>query len=302
MNRIKRIFVNEWGQLRIGWRLVLGIGVYAAVLYGTIGILSLAFGKLFEAWGVTNANLIYAPRWAQWIVAAHADVVYMVAYAAALLAAIVLARRWTLSRKNIARQAGIALLTGLIPGILLTAAAFALDSMRMERPLLEPTVLLTQISALAVLILGSLSGEALTKRLMFDPLRERFGRFAGYAAVAMMSVLISGRWASPMGIFTATMMSVVSCVFYERGGMVASAALSAGWSAWTGWLFAWPDTGSASVYRIYTVSDSWLTGGNTGAAGGFGSMLLWTIIAAILLRKELRKGISRMNKRRNTNG
>lgn len=300
MNRkTKRIFVDDRGLLRIGWRLALGIGVYAAVLYGVIGILSLIFGKLFEAWGVTNANLVYAPRWAQWIVAAHADAIYLAAYAAALLGGMVLAKRWTAPRKNAAKVTARGALVGMVPGMALTAVVFLLDSMRLESALTEPAMGFAQGSALAVLLLGSLSGEMLTKRLVFDPVQHRFGRWSGYAAAVLTAVMLSVSRVYPVGLITAALMGIAGCAMYERGGLMASAAMAAGWSAWTGWLFAWPKNGSACVYRMYTVSDVWLTGGNAGAEAGFGAVVLWMIIAAILLRKEW-KGC--MNKRRSTNG
>lgn len=303
MNKIKKIFVNQQGSPRVGWRLALGISAYAAAFYGAMGLLSLAFGKLFEAWGITNVNLIYAPRWAQWIVAVHADAIYVAAYTVALLAGMALARRWTPAQRSVAKETGKGALLGVAPGLVLTFAAFLLDSMRLENPLTEPAVSYSQVTALAVLLMGSLSGEVLTKRLIFDPMRSRYGRWGGVLAVLLMSVLLSGSWSSGMGLITTALMGLAGCVLYERGGLMASAALTAGWSAWTAWLFAWPNTTSACVYRMYTVSEVWLTGGNAGAARGFGSMLLWAMIAAILLRKEMKRGIVRMkNMRRSTNG
>lgn len=303
MNKIKRIFVNQQGLLRVGWRLALGIGAYATAFYGAMGLLSLVLGKLFAAWGLTNANLIYAPRWAQWIVAVHADAIYIAAYAVALLVGMLLARRWMPARRSSVKEIGKGALAGAVPGLVLTASAFLLDSMRLESPLTEPAVSYSQMTALVVLLMGSLSGEVLTKRLVFDPVKARYGRWIGRLGVMLMSVLLSGSWSSGMGLITAALMGLVGCVLYERGGLMASAALTAGWSAWTGWLFAWPNTGSACVYRMYTVSEVWLIGGNAGAACGFGSVLLWAMIAAILLREEMKPMIVRIkNKRRNTNG
>lgn len=303
MDKIKRIFADQQGSLRVGWRLALGISAYAAAFYGAMGLLSLAFGKLFETWGVTNENLIYAPRWAQWIVATHADASYITAYAVALLTGMALARRWTPAQRSIAKEAVKGALIGVMPGLVLTFAALMLDSMRLESPLTEPAVSYSQASALAVLIMGSLSSEALTKRLIFDPVKHRFGRWVGILAVMLTSVLLSGRWGSAMGLITAAMMGIAGCAVYERGGLIASASLMAGWSAWTSWLFAWPNTGSACVYRMYTVSEVWLTGGNAGVSCGFGSVLLWTIIAAILLRREIKYSIVCMkNMRRDIHG
>lgn len=287
--------------MRLGWRLTAGILAYALAFYGVLWGLAAVFGKLFVVWNLTNANLAYAPVWAQQIVLLHTDFTYALVYIASFFAASVMARRWSRARKGETKMISLGLLIGLGLGALLTAVAFAFDSMRLESPLSEPSLSGYHLSALIVLLLGSLSGEALTKRLAFDPVRERLGRFWGYIAAAILSVLLSGSWTSPLGLLNALLMSIVGCALYERGGILASAALGVGWSAWTTWLFAWPNAGSASIYRMYTVSEAWLTGGNAGANCGLGAAIGWIIIAAVLLRGEW-SGICRKIKERNTNG
>ena len=298
MNRFRRMFLNDEGRLRFGWRLTAGILCYGAALYGVLWLGGSVFGALFAAWGLTNENLSRAPVWAQQVVIWHTDFTYALAYGASMAAAVVWFRGKTKARgKEILRGAAL----GLGLGAALTAIAFMFDSMRLERPLSEPAFSAQHLSALIVLTLGSLSSEALTRRLVFASVRERFGRLAAYAAAAALSLLLSGAWEHPMGLAGSALMSIAAGALYERGGMPASAALTAGWSAWTAWLFAWPDAGASGIYRMYTVSDAWLTGGNAGADCGLGAAIGWLIIAAVLLRAEMRSGIARLKKERITN-
>ena len=289
MKRVQGILVDKAGKMCLGWRLMIGILAYVLAFYGVLWGCSAIFGALFEAWNLTNENLIYAPGWARQIVLWHTDATYALAYCASASAALLLAKRWNKERKSSGKEIGRATLMGVGLGALLTAIALGFDSMRLEASLGELSIFSSTFSALAVLMLGSLCGETLTKLLVFDAVRERLGRVWGYAAVAILSVLLAGMWTNPVGLINALLLGIVGCAVYERGGLFASAALSAGWSAWTTWLFAWPGTG-ASVYRMYTVSDAWLTGGNAGANAGLGATVGWIIIATLLFREDFARG------------
>lgn len=288
-------------RLSLGWRLAAGILAYMLAFYGMIWAANAGFDALFRAWNLTNETLIYAPEWARQIVLSHTDVTYMLAYCASMGAVISWTRGYADPGRDVLKETGRAVLVGLGAGAMLTIFAFALDSMRLERPLSEPVMQMQLFRQLCVLFLGVCSREALTKRLVFYNVNARFGRVWSYAAVGILSVLLSGMWTNPAGLFNALLMGIVGCAVYERGGLWASEALMTGWSAWTAWLFAWPGTGTG-VYRMYTVSDAWLTGGNAGASAGVGCMLVWMIIAVILFRRELRNMMNRGNKRRITNG
>ncbi len=291
--------MDKAGKMRLGWRLMIGILAYVLAFYGVLWGCSAIFGALFEAWNLTNENLIYAPRWARQIVLEHTDVTYMLAYCASMDAVIFLTQGYTERTKSSFKETGRAALLGLGLGAILTIIAFALDSMRLEKPLCEPVLQGHIFRTLGVLVLGSSSGEVLTKRLVFYHVNARFGRMWSYAAVGILSMLLSGMWSHPLGIVNALLMAIAGCAVYERGGLFASAALSAGWSAWTTWLFAWPGTGP-SVYRMYAVSDAWLTGGSAGANGGLGATVGWIIIAMLLFREDFARGTVKRKHEKNT--
>lgn len=279
-----RLLVNEKKKLRVGWMILLGLLAYFAAYYGVLWVSSMVFGALFEAWGLTNDNLAYAPQWARWVVSLHTDICYMLTYAASAFAAMLVSRKWGKGEKG---KTWIAFLCGILSALLLTVFSFVFDSMRLETPLNEPMISINVFTALPVLLFGVFSSEVLSKRLLFSPLRERFGRRWGYAAACLMAVLLNGNGRNLFGILSSVAMAIAGCAVYERGGLLAATALSAGWTAWTAWLFAWPNVSSACVYQMYVVSDTWLTGGSAGASGGFGSFLLWGGIAAVLLKQEI---------------
>lgn len=299
MNGLRRIFKNGQGELRFGWRMAIGIAAGAGTLFGVRLLLGYAFGVLFKVWGLTADNLIYAPYFARQITVWHADFTYIAAYTSSILIGVWLAKRWTQPAPNDSRMIVFAAIAGAACGGALTFIALVFDSMRLEWPLGEPSFSPKLISGIVVLILGCLCNEVLGKRLVFDPLRERFGRLAAYLAAVACSV-----FADPtlQEMPNSILLGLIGCLVYERGGLLASAALQAGWMIWTNLVFAWPDAGSACIYRMYEVSESWLTGGNAGAEAGIGCTVFWIIIAAILLRKELRGMMERMNRRRDTHG
>mgnify|MGYP000992806130 CR=1 FL=1 len=97
---VRKIFLRAEGGLRPAWRAALGIllalAAYSAVLYG----LAALFGALFDAWGLTTANLTRAPRWAQGVVRWHSDFCYALAYGAGIAVSALWARRFSVSAQT----------------------------------------------------------------------------------------------------------------------------------------------------------------------------------------------------------
>lgn len=282
---IRTVFVDAEGRLRASWKLLLGIAVYLAAFYGVLYGLAACFGMLFNAWGLTNDNLFRAPLWAQRVVAWHTDFSYAMAYGASAAAGLLLTRRRRDSEPLMgAPWQGLALGAGL--AAMMTIAALAFDSMRMERPLDEPLLRVSQLAAAMVLISGKLSAEVLTKRLLFDRVRRRT---VAYAAVCVVTILLMRSWTDLAGAAVAVLLGIVGCALYERGGLLASVGFQTGLSLWFGLIFGWPGMMLATepVYALYSVSDAWLAGGNAGVLHGWGFAVLLAAIAAAQLRGEL---------------
>ena len=97
---VRKIFLRAEDGLRPAWRAALGIllalAAYSVVLYG----LAALFGALFDAWGLTTANLTRAPRWAQSVVRWHSDFCYALAYGAGIAVSALWARRFSVSAQT----------------------------------------------------------------------------------------------------------------------------------------------------------------------------------------------------------
>ena len=261
----RAVFLNRDGWLRPGWKLIGGVAAYSVVFYGALYGLAAIFGALFEAWGLMSANLLRAPYWAREVVRWHTDFCYALAYLLSWGTGLLLARKWNAPGGDTGvRKCVYAALTGLGMGAGLTVLALGLDCMRLERPLVEPALGAGQMTVLLVIVLGRASGEILTKRLIFDAVRER--RWLAYLCASLASMVLLGNWASALGVLNALLLGVVTCALYERGGWAATTALTAGWTVWNSIVFGFPgmETSAGPVYALYHVSEAWLTGGNLG--------------------------------------
>lgn len=289
--RLRAVLLNDSG-LRSGWKMARDAAAYLAVFYGAIFGLAALFGALFGAWGLTTDNLYRAPVWAQRVVVWHTDFSYAAAYVLSGLAAVLLTRRHMRGDLG-SLWMGVGL--GVLIASLLTAIALGFDCMRMERPLSELNLSAAQIASAAVLILGKLSGEILTKRILFDGAKRRI---IGYALVCAATFLLMGAWTGAAAAVNAVLAAIVGCALYERGGLAASTGFQCAMYLWFGLIFGWPGmTVSVSpVYALYHVSDAWLTGGANGALNGWGMAVMLTAAAAVLLRREIRNAFRRMRK------
>ena len=92
---VRKIFLSTGGGLRPGWRAALGVLFALAAYFAVLRGLAALFGALFDAWGLTTANLTRAPGWAQSVVRWHSDFCYALAYGAGIAAGILWARRFS---------------------------------------------------------------------------------------------------------------------------------------------------------------------------------------------------------------
>lgn len=304
MAKLKKLFRTEDG-LRLVWRLAIGAAAYAAALYGIIGGLGWTFGKLFDAWGLTTSNLAYAPLWARHIVAWHTDFVYGLAYIASIFTGIAAAER--LCGKAAERGKNRPLTGGAIAlamAVGLTAVSLFADSMRMELPFGEPSFEVLQFGALVVLILGKLSAEILTKRIVFDITCARAKRWPAYLLAVLVSMAPTAVWSHPLGVINALLMGLLGCVLYERYGLAASTAFQTVWSAWCSLVFRFPGVAASAepVYALYHVSDAWLTGGNAGPGCGAWVTVFCSASLIWLCRFEMIDFATKGIKRRSSHG
>ena len=277
--KIGHVFKNENGVLRPMWRTIFGAIAYFAAFYGVLYGLAAIFGALFDAWGLTNDNLALAPNWARRIVYSHTDFCYAAAYLVSTGAGLWIARRNEKARRSL-KAIWIAMGIGLAMSAGLTLIAFAMDSVRLERPLGEPHFSVQALIAFFLIAVGKFSHEVLCRRLS-----------------AVTAILI-GEW-TVCGAISGILVGMVACALYERGGLIASAAMQTVWTAWCALVFGFPgmNVNANPVYAVYHVSDAWLTGGNGSVLGGAWCALVAAIACIILYRASIQNGIARLKAR-----
>lgn len=292
--KMRSVFVNENGSLRIGWRLLLCAAAYFAALYGVIWGAAAVFGALFNGWGLTTSNISYAPAWAQWIVTWHSSLVYALAYLASGAAGLLMAKRLLpVGHRAAVKKCGGALV-GTAIAAALTAIALAFDCMRMEWPLSEPRLYPSQIAAVALVVLGKLSSEILTKRILFDGVKRKAGAYALSCAVF---VLLNADWTQPISVLNTLLLGLVACGLYECGGLAASAGIQTALTVWLSLFFGFPTMSAVQpVYALYHVSEAWLTGGGSGPFAGIWMTACLLAIFAVLFRKNTRNILPKSNK------
>lgn len=290
--KIGRVFKTENGALRPAWRAIFGAIAYFAAFYGVLYGLAAIFGALFNAWGLTNDNLALAPNWARRIVYSHTDFCYAMAYLISSGAGLWIARRnekASCSLKAIWIAAGI----GLAMSAGLTLIAFALDSVRLERPLGEPHFSVQALIALFLIAIGKFSHEVLCRRLIYAQLRARKAITVLISSAA--TAILIGEW-TVCGTISGILLGMAACALYERGGLIASTAMQTVWTAWCALLFGFPgmNVNANPVYAVYHVSDAWLTGGNGSVLGGAWCALVLAIACILLYRVPIQNGIARL--------
>lgn len=304
---IRRFLRNESGMLRSGWRVALYALAYFATFYGVLYGLAAVFGALFDAWGLTNDNLADAPLWAQRIVYSHTAFCYAATYLASTGMSLWITRSKTdrsllITNRSRWKYTLIGIAIGLAMGGGLTLTACVADSMRMEWPLNEPRLRLNTLITLGVLALGKFSHEALCRRLVYAPLKKS-GRTIAIALSSAATTVLIGEW-SACGVLSGLLLGMICCALYDRGGLCASAAMQTVWTAWCTLLFGFPGMNASvvPVYRLYHVSDGWLTGGNASVFSGAWSALMLAAVCAVLYRGEIQAALRRLKSANNRRG
>ena len=276
------ILTDAAGALRGGWVTALTVLAWAAVSLGTQLLLASGFGALFGAWGVYAGNIHLAPAWARLVYGWHGSAITAVRAAAVIALALGLRRALRLGRpgRDSLSRGGRAALAGAGAAVLLAALFLMTDSLRADWPLTRPRLSAGLPALLGISLLSVLAGEMLTKRVLFDALRPRWGSVWASAAATLLFFLESRGYAGgPVGAVNALLLGALCCALYARAGSLwIAAGLRWGWSAANLFLLGFGG-GEQAVYRLYGVSENWLTGGDAGLICGLGTTL--ALLAAL---------------------
>ena len=284
------LFRDDQGRLRGGWLLSLTL---AAWLVATLALrvgMAAGFGWLFRVWGISASNAHRAPAWARMIYVWHGSMITLLSAVVVLALSFALRRLWRLEgRERFApAKLGGAWLCGLGTIVSIAVLCLAPDSMRLEWPLSRPRLTAALPALCLISLVSALAEESFTKRVVFDGLRTRWG--VGWAALcACLNSFFSGNgWTG--GVLCAVnvlLMGLLCCAIYEEKGLWAAAGFRWGWSVATLFLLGFGG-GDHAVYRLYSVSERWLTGGDGGPICGAWGTLLLVILLGCLERDRLK--------------
>ena len=184
---------------------------------------------------------------------------------------------------------------------MLTGAALflAVDSMRPYGRTLSftPDVLWM----LAVYLAAALAEERFARGLTMRVATLHARPVWGYVASALMLLAITGSYAlPPLGIVNMLLTAVLCAHLSATGHAGASVGLRCAWSWSSNALAAFPGGNAASqpVFRLYDVSENWLTGGANGLICGAWMTLILLALALWLFRQPLR-ALLRVRKQNN---
>jgi len=276
---IMNVFVTPDG-VRAGWILLCAVAMYRLVNYGLRLGLNTYFAHLFSVWHVNGTNIHRAPRWAQLIWSWHGSIITVVVCAVCICLSLVM-RGWWLKKRRAAAdfRQGLAW-AGVGAGIAAAAAAlFVLfDSMRLEWPLTEPVFSVNIVMMLPVTLFTAFAEELFAKGVVFDLAADRMKRLWAYVISAVVFFLFNGGYAGTVvsGI-NVLLMGIVCCMLYEKYGLWAAALFRGAWSYVSVFIVGFGAVNAAgSVYALYGVSETWLTGGD-------GGMIYGVLMTAVLI-------------------
>lgn len=263
---LRAAFFAGDGKLRALWRVALAVLAYLVWTNGVSILLTDAFGALFNAWGVTTLNLQFAPGYARWLSSHYANIISVVSSAGVAAFAFLAAP----ARKEL-RFRPIRLLTGAAIGLAVVGIAaaimLALDSVRTTAA--SPYRTWAPLSLLPTLLAAALAEELFARGYILRMIKTRSSRALAYAASTLIFFYVTGAYAlSAMGMVNMLLWSVVLCAVSERWTSWATAGLRFGWSYAVTCVFGFPGTSGTPVFRIYSVSEQWFTGGGNGLIAG----------------------------------
>ena len=295
----RAVVIDVRGRARAGWLLALSLLIYAAAALLMRTCLSAGFAALFRAWAVDASTAALAPGWAQLLYAWHGSLVTVLAGAAVLALVRPLRRLWRLTGEgpgfSVRAAVGFwAIGTGF--AALITALCLLPDSMRLEWPLARPRITAALPGMWLVTLIGVLAEEAFARCVVYDGLKSRWG--AGWATLCagLLFFLMNSGWTgNALCAVNVLLLGLICCLVYARRGLCASTAFRWGWSFANVFLLGFGG-GNQAVYRLYGVSERWLTGGEAGYICGGWATLLFVATLLWLAKGELQGLIGQRTK------
>ena len=258
--------------------LAMSLLCYAIVALAMRWGLGRGFAALFEVWNLNMQNARRAPAWARLLYVWQGSVVSLAVSAAILALGRWLRRLWGSagSARFAWRGSGGAALIGLAGAILVAALCLIPDSMRLYWPLTAPKLSLAALWLCAISFAAVTAQASFAMRVMYDGVLPRWGRGWAAAVASLTLFLSNGGWrGGPVGALNAVLMGLMCAVAYDGFGLWTTVGFMWSWSTAVNVLFGF-GAGETAVYRLYSVSEALLTGGDAGFDCGLWTTLLLT--------------------------
>lgn len=286
LNKIKTVFIGPSG-LRGVWRVLMALAAYLLWTTLAAALLTLAFAKLFNAWGVNTLNLRLAPAWTRAVVNIYP---YAISLLVNIPAALIISR---ITRKvrstNLVHAAYFPI--GMAAVIIPTVIFLLTDSLRAvpTAPAFHWAILMN----LPVCMAAAWAEQSITRDLIPSFIKGRFCEIIKYAASALSFFVITKAWeACVIGALNLTLMACLLLSVTMAKSSAAAIALRAGWMWASASIFGMTDT-EISLVPLYPVSEKFLTGGAGGMICGLITTLILTAALIIIHRKTIKKLIKK---------
>ena len=264
-----------------GLRLALAALLYIVLTMALRLGLGTSLRALFEVWNVKPETLARAPAWAAALYVWQGSLVTLLVSLAAIALTVLIFRVRIPAPKPRPTLLWWLVGTALALG---SAALFLLtDSLRLEWPLPRFTpglILLWLLSLISVL-----AEELFTRGVLLENLRQPWGLLLSALAFFLTNGGYSGTVISGINV---ALLGLTCGLIYLRRGLWADVAFRWGWSFATVFLLG-QGGGDQSVYKLYSVSEAPLTGGDPGFVYGLWLTALLIIISLVTWKRGNRE-------------
>lgn len=241
------------------------LGAWALATVALPAGLSALFRQLFAAWGLDAETAGRAPLWAALLYSFHGTLITLLTSGLLML----ICRRALKARPE--GLQGIRPVKLWLAGMglaLLSAGIFLLtDSLRSLWPLSSPRLTMGLPVVWMASLVSILAEEWLIRGVLDRTLREGWGRVWALVGVTLAFVVMNGLTSSVQALINMALMGLLLGLIYERHGLGGTVAFRWGFGTSTAFLLG-QGGGSSAVYRLYGVSENWLTGGDRGLMYG----------------------------------
>ncbi len=264
--KIKGIFLDKSGRLRLVWLWLLGFAVY----FTWVWITDVAFARFFgRLTGLVHEGILQTPMWETFAERGWGAIASIAESAGLILLFMWLYRRMGIHshwEKFDHRTCARWMIVGVLAALAGIGLCLLTDSLRFDASLSKPAFSLWTLVAVPEIYLATRAGEVFMMDYLYDGARQRVPRPAALALLIAVEFVADAAWhLSWIGMLNLALQVAVVTELHERYGLAAAAGL---WFGWDYVLSALFPIDAAGVWPLYRVSDAWLTGGHHGLFEG----------------------------------